>query len=155
MKHPKVWYAVTDGGRARILQKQSSEEPFSLQQEFLSHDLHQPSRRLGAAKPGRTHESAGATRHAIQPRRDLHKASKEDFVRKVAQELNAANKRGEFDLLVLAAPPHALQTLDKALDISARRKIAGRLQKDLTKLPMEALEAQFQPLRMSISAKWR
>jgi len=154
MRHPKVWYAVTDGGRARILEKQSAKEPFSLQHELLSSTLHTPSRNLGTERPGRSHESASTTRHAMQPRSDPHQNGKDAFVRKVAQKLNEASGRGEFDLLVLAAPPYALRVLNKTLDTATQDKIAGRLQKDLTKLPLDALESHFRPLQLDISAKW-
>lgn len=139
MKHPRTWYVVADGGRARILQKRPKQgdrqEAFDTRQEFVSADIHRATHDLGAERPGRVRESGMSARHAVQPRQDLHQADKQNFVHEVAAVLNAANSRDEFDALVLVAPAHALADLHQALDEPTQRKITGQLQKDLTKVP--------------------
>jgi protein required for attachment to host cells len=95
-------------------------------------------RRLGAHRssaPGRDHESATVSRHAVEPRVDLHKAEKHDFMGEVAAALNAAGAERAFDRLILVAPAHALSDLEKALDAPTRAKVTARLQKDLTHTP--------------------
>jgi protein required for attachment to host cells len=145
-----TWYVVADGGRARILQKRRKhgERPqaFDTLKEFVSDDLHRATHDLGAERPGRTRESAGSARHAVQPRQDLHQADKQNFVHEVAAALNAANARDEFDALVLVAPAHALGDLRQALDASTQRKITAQLQKDLTKVPNADLAEHFADL---------
>lgn len=135
MKHPRTWYVVTDGGRARVLQKRDTEDVFDTYREFLSEDIHLHTHELGTERPGRTQESATSVHHAVQPREDLHRADKRHFVYEVAGAINVASSRDEFDRLVLVAPAHALRELYQALDTPTQRKIAAQLQKDLTNVP--------------------
>jgi protein required for attachment to host cells len=135
MKHPRTWYVVTDGGRARILLKREEHDAFDTQREFVSADIHRHTHELGSERPGRTRESAASAHHTLQPREDLHRAEKRNFVYDVARALNEANARDEFDHLILVAPAHALGELNHALDAPTQRKIAARLQKDLTNVP--------------------
>jgi protein required for attachment to host cells len=135
MKHPRTWYVITDGGRARIVQKRDAQDTFDTHHEFVSADIHRHTHELGMERPGRTHESAGSAHHALQPREDLHQADKRNFVYEVARALNEANARGEFDRVILVAPAHALGQLNHALDAPTQRKIVAQLQKDLTNVP--------------------
>ena len=135
MKHPRTWYVVADGGRARIVQKREDEDAFDTRLELVSTEIHSHTQELGTDRPGRTHESAMSARHAIQPREDLHRASKRHFVHEVAATLVQANSRNEFDCLVLVAPAHVLGELRHALDAPTQRKLVAQLQKDLTKVP--------------------
>ena len=75
MQHPRTWYVVADGGRARIV-----------------------------------------------PKRDAQDA---------------------FDTLILVAPAHAHGALNHAVDAPTQRKIAARLQKDLTNVPNADLAKHF------------
>jgi protein required for attachment to host cells len=136
MSHPRIWYVVADGGRARIVQKR-----FDTRQQLVSPDIHRHTHDLGTERPGRTHESAMSARHGLQPRQDLHRADKRNFAHEVAAMLNAASAAGEFDALVLVAPAHVLADLHQALDASTRSKVTVQLQKDLTKVPDADLAA--------------
>jgi protein required for attachment to host cells len=135
MKHPRTWYVITDGGRARIVQKRDAQDAFDTHREFVSADIHRHTHELGMERPGRTHESASSAHHALQPREDLHRADKRDFVYEIARGLNDANARDEFDRLILVAPAHALGELNHVLNASTQRKIVAQLQKDLTNVP--------------------
>jgi protein required for attachment to host cells len=143
MKHPRTWYVVADGGRARVLQKREGRDGFDIQLELVSTEIHSSTRDLGAERPGRGHESANAAHHAVEPREDLHRAEKLQFVDEVAEALNQANARGAFDRLILVAPARALSELRDALDAETGRKVVGELQKDLTKAPVADLAQHF------------
>jgi protein required for attachment to host cells len=146
MKHPRTWYVITDGGRARIVQKRDAQDAFDTHREFVSADIHRHTHEFGMERPGRTHESAGSAHHALQPREDLHRADKRNFVYEVARALNEATARDEFDRLILVAPAHALAELNHALDAPAQRKIVAQLQKDLTNVPNADLAKHFSDL---------
>jgi protein required for attachment to host cells len=143
MKHPRTWYVVADGGRARIVQKRNGENAFDTHRELVSAEIHSHTHELGTDRPGRTHESAMSARHAMQPREDLHRADKRSFVHEVAAAVNEANTHDEFDCLVLVAPVHVLDELRHALDSPTQRKIVAQLQKDLTKVPDADLKEHF------------
>jgi protein required for attachment to host cells len=90
-----------------------------------------PSRERGSDRPGRGHESASAARHAVEPRTDPHREAKRDFARHLADRLEAA--AGSYARLLLVAPPAFLGDLREALGDAGRGKLAGTLDKDLTK----------------------
>lgn len=147
MKHQKTWYVIADGGRARFVERHEEKSTFDTVREFVSPDLHRPSHELGTERPGRTHESAGTARHAIQPRVDPHATEKHAFAAQVGNELNQASTRGEFERLVLIAPARVLHDLKVALDSAVRQKVVGQLQKDLTRIPNADLPAH-------LSSRW-
>jgi len=151
MKHSRTWYVIADGGSARILQRRDApdaHDAFDTHLEFTSPSIHKHTRELGASAPGRGHESANSARHAVEPRVDLHQAEKQSFVAELAEVLNVAGAKQEFDRLILVAPAHALADLEKGLDGPTRAKIAHRLQKDLTNVPNGSLSAHFASLTL-------
>jgi protein required for attachment to host cells len=140
MKKARLWYVIADGGRARFVAR-GEDGAFRTVQSFVAAELHQRSRDLGLDRAARVNESASPARHAIEPRRDLHEAAKDDFIRIVAEEVEAGHGRGQFDKLVLVAPPGVLTELKKALSKPIAKMIASDLQKDLTKVPDHDLGA--------------
>jgi protein required for attachment to host cells len=143
MRHPRTWYVITDGGRARFLHERDESDDLDTHREFVSANIHSRTHDLGADRPGRGHESANVAHHAVEPREDLHRSEKRTFVDEVAQALNQADVHGEFDHLVLVAPAYALTELDRALSPAASAKVAGRLQRDLTHVPNGELAEHF------------
>jgi protein required for attachment to host cells len=138
-KRNLTWFVLADGSRARFLTKRPEISGYDVVAEYESAEAHIPSHELGADHPGRTHESMGASRHAIAPRQDMHKARKTAFARDVAAHLNDANRQGLFDFLVVFAAPHTLGELRVALDAETQKRIKGEVAKDLTKLPLVEL----------------
>jgi protein required for attachment to host cells len=134
MKHAKILYVIADGGRARFVER-DEEGAFRTIASFVSSEIHERSHDLGLDRPARVKESANSARHAIQPRRDLHSAAKEDFVKHVAGEIDGEHGRGRFDKLVLVAPPRVLTELKEKLSKAMAKLVADGLQKDLTKVP--------------------
>jgi protein required for attachment to host cells len=134
MKKAKIWYVVADGGRVRFVERDGN-GAYRTVLSFVAADLHRKSSDLGRDRPARSQESAAPARHAIEPRRDLHEAAKEDFVKLVAEQLDAEHERGQFEKLVLVAPPGVLTELRQSLSKPLARLVEHDLQKDLTKVP--------------------
>ncbi|MGV1014922.1 MAG: host attachment protein, partial [Methyloceanibacter sp.] len=80
-----------------------------------------------------------------EPRRDLKEAAKEDFVKLVADELDAGYGRKQFNRLVLVAPPRALSELKKSLNKPIAQLVVDDLQKDLTNIPDHDLTGHLAP----------
>jgi protein required for attachment to host cells len=131
---------VADAGRARVLMRRA---PAGAWRELADQALENPtppSRDLGSERPGRVHESASPTRHAIEPRSDPHRAARQAFARLLADRLDAQSDR--FGRLLLVAPPAFLGELRAALGDAARARLAGSLDRDLTRLPEAELARQ-------------
>jgi protein required for attachment to host cells len=134
MKKAKLWYVIADGGRARFVE-QDDRGAFRTLSNFVSTELHKRSEELGLDRPARVQESASPARHAVEPKRDLHDAAKEDFIRTVGAELAGLQKEGSFDELVLVAPPGVIRELKDALTKPVAECVVKELHKDLTKVP--------------------
>ena len=134
MKRAKLWYVIADGGRARFVAR-DEEGAFRTLSSFVSTELHKSTHELGRDRPARVKESATPARHAVEPRRDLHEAAKDAFIRTVATELAAQLKDGKFDELVLVAPPGVIAELKDALSKPIAKLVVEELQKNLTKVP--------------------
>ncbi len=144
MKPIKTLYVIADGGRARFVERDES-GAFRTIASFVSPELHERSHDLGLDRPARVKESANAAHHAIEPRRDLHAAAKEDFVKHVAGEIDAEHGRKSFDKLVLVAPARVLTELKEKLSKAMAKLAADSLQKDLTKVPDHDLAEHLVP----------
>ena len=134
MKKPKLWYVIADGGRARFVER-DEEGAFRTLSSFVSTELHKSAHELGRDRPARVKESASPARSAVEPRRDLHEAAKEDFIRTVADTLAGDLKDGKFDELVLVAPPGVIAELKGSLSKPTAKIVVKELHKDLTKVP--------------------
>lgn len=134
MKKAKIWYVIADGGRARFVER-DDRGAFRTVSSFVSTELHAKASDLGRDRPARVMESATPGRSAVEPRRDLKEAAKQDFVKLVAEQIDAEHDRGQFDNLVLVAPPGVLTELKNHLSRAMADRVVNDLQKDLTNVP--------------------
>lgn len=129
-----LWIAIADGEHARFVQPDGNDALRTVE-ALNSASAHLRSRDLGTDRPGRSFESSSPAHHAVGQRHDLHTMEKQKFVRLVAEQLNAAATRNDFDELVLVAPPRALHELREALTPDSAAKLVGTLEHDLVKTP--------------------
>ena len=131
------WIAVADGAHCRVLVNAGKDHGLTLDREF--EQKMQPSRDINTDRPGRSFESRGPGRHAMQPPSDPHREQKRHLAHEVAHYLEEARKRGAFERLYLVASPQALGDLRAALSAEVKVKVAGELDKDLTHVPLHDL----------------
>jgi protein required for attachment to host cells len=129
----RIWIVVADGAKARFFLDHGTGEAHPVPIGEMEGD-NRPTREIGAERPGRTHESANAARHAYAPRVDWHEFEKHLFAKRVADLIASAHLRHEFDELVLVAPPRTLGELRQALPEAVHRVIRAEAHKDLTGL---------------------
>ena len=96
-------------------------------------------RELVSDRPGRGQESGNPTRHAMPSRNDPHQMQKSAFLRTVAERLNHGASEGEYDFLILFAPPRCLGELRRELSAPSRRRLKAASGKDLTKVALKSL----------------
>lgn len=138
MKKTVTWILVADGARARIFK---NEGPGKGIQPAVSEEFYKPlpkTSELGADRPGRGHESASTTRHAVDTT-DWHRFEKEKFAKEMAGILDQAGLSGAYDRLILVAPPKTLGDLRSALSPATRKKVSGEIDKDLTAVTLGEL----------------
>lgn len=143
MKRLHLWIVVADGGTARFY---ASEGKLAKLKPALPFEMRlpgQPTRALGSDKPGRVFDSAGRTRHAIEPRADWHREAERTFAREIADVLREKARESSFDRLVLVAPPKMMGDLRAEIDDATKERLVGEVVKDLTHLSPTELSAWF------------
>jgi len=130
LENGAAWFLLADGRRARIVVEErrgaALRSPDDLTMRIESDDLYDPQDR-----PPRSFDRVGAGRHAMDKGRSLHEQEEHNFLKRVAQRIGEAEKRKQFDHLVIAAPPRALGVLRELLPPAARARIRGETPKDL------------------------
>jgi protein required for attachment to host cells len=124
-----TWVCIADAGTARI--KQAIAPGSSL--TSITTLNHAPYEHGRYEEPPKTQESATTARHSFTDAEGPVRREKRDFAVTIAHFLDAAAMRGDFQRLVLAAPPKFLGDLRAALGEKARAAVAGEIDKDLTK----------------------
>jgi len=144
MTTPISWVVVADGRDGRILRTLDGHHL----EAALDHDFVGPNpldHETGPERPGRVQNSLGGGRHALEGF-DHHRAHKEEFLARIAHELDGAALAGRFERLYLIAPPQALGDLRAHLGQHAAGRIAGELALDLTHEPTHELEKRLETL---------
>lgn len=141
------WALVADGQHARILERLVPGGPWHERMDEMREIQNPPSREQGSERPGRAFDSGSVARSAMEPRQDLHEATKQRFAESLADRLEAAAASGSFASLLLVAPPTFLGYLRMALGDEARRRLRGSLDKDLTKAPLGEIAPHLSDVR--------
>jgi protein required for attachment to host cells len=134
-KRPITWIVVADGARGRFLTP--SEDSKKLVSAGLA-DLVAPQSRarprdLKSDKPGRSYSSArSGMRHALEPPHDYHKLEKHRFMVVLAEALDGACEKRQFDDIVLVAPRRSLGELRSLLSKRVLNRVRLEIAKDLT-----------------------
>lgn len=130
LENGTAWMLVADGRRARVLVEHRRgaqlEEPSDWAMEIGEDELYDPQDR-----PPRSYDRVGQGRHAIDKGRNLHEIEEEKFLKRVADRLGEAQKRNQFDHLIIAAPPRALGLLRSMLPANTQDRICATTAKDL------------------------
>lgn len=149
VKQRTVWIVVADGARARFYTL-NRERPGLVSAgiaDLVSADVHGHSRDLKSDKPGRSFGSArSGTRHSIEPRHDYHKSEKHKFSQDLAQMLETARRKRQFEALILVAPRRSLGELRELLSPGVKATLREEVAKDLTKHTVAGLWRQLSPV---------
>lgn len=132
------WIVVADGGNAKIFVSEGPGKGLRpLPEEARDAELHSAGRDILTERPGRSFDSVGGGRHAMEPPSDARRAEKVAFLSTLAAHLGDCALSGRFARLVLVAEPRALGALRQHLPDAAQKKVHGEIAKNLTKATTE------------------
>jgi protein required for attachment to host cells len=133
------WVVVCDGRKALILEnigdglfpnlhtREVKEHPLP-----MTHDQ-------GSDVPGRAFAPVGSARSAVE-QTDWHLQSEQEFLRRLAGELDHAVTSGKTEHIILVAPPRALGMLRKSATDHLHGAIKAEVAHDYVKLPVGDIE---------------
>jgi len=128
-----TWIAVVGGRKAYIFEL-GSKKNLSLVKEIIADldEVHE--------KPGRTHDSMGSGRHAIEPHTDRREVEKKDFAAKILENLSQDSKQNQFERLILISDPKMLGLINNNLDKNLIAKVQKSFSKNLAEMEISEIE---------------
>ncbi len=143
MTPTRTWIVIADGGRAKIFEHNRTGGGFEAVESGMLHAPDDDTREF-SDRPGRTFDSAGDNRHAMEPTSDPRREAKADFAKTVVAFLEDARKADRFDRLIIAAAPVTLGDLRNELNDHLKPMVHAEFDKDLTKIPTADLPKHFE-----------
>ena len=139
MKSVRTWVLIADGRCARVYETPGRAKDLEAVEGMTFETESPPSREINSDRPGRSYESKGHARHAIEAHSDPHREAKRQFAHRLAAAIDAGRAGKRFDKLVVVAPAVTMGDLRAAFSEGTRSTIASELVADLTKVPARDL----------------
>jgi len=130
------WLVVANSSLARIFKIEKRHELKEI--KILEHPesrLHNID--LVSDKPGRDFESSGTRRHALEAKTLPKRLEFAIFAKDIADFLENARNKGEFDSLYIAANPSLLGLLRESLHSATLKLIKAEVDKDFTQMKIQ------------------
>lgn len=138
-----IWVLVADGEKALFLRNEGDATYPDLSVVRKVEEENPPTREQGSDRPGRYSDGPTVHRSAVDDT-DWHRLAKGRFAEDLAERLYKLAHRGEFDEIVLVAPPLILGEIRKKLHKEVVDKVSAEVPKTLTNLPVPDIEAILQ-----------
>lgn len=134
-----VWVVVADGEKALFLRNEGDRKYPNLEVLRSVHEDNPPTHEQGTDRPGRFSDGPTLHRSAVEET-DWHRIEKERFAKSIAERLYRAAHRGEFERLVVAAPPVVMGEMRKEFHKEVEQRIIGEVPKTLTNHTIDEIE---------------
>lgn len=138
--HNKALILIADGQKYLLLRNHGDFRLPALKVEASAEQPGQPTRALGSDQPGRAFASSGSTRSAVG-QTNFHQLEKDQFAAGAAALLSRRAQAGDFEELIVVAPPRTLAELRKHYDKAVLSRLVAEVDKDLTKHPVDEITA--------------
>ena len=134
-----IWVVVADGEKALFLRNQGDALFPNLEVIREMKEENPPTLEQGTDRPGRYHDGPNAQRSAVEDT-DWHRAQKERFADEIAQRLYKSAHRGDFEKVVIVAPPLVLGELRRKMHKEVTDRVVAEIPKTLTGHPVYEIE---------------
>ena len=142
LKHG-IWVLVADGEKALLLKNAGDNKFPNLEVVQIMEQENPPTREQGSDSPGRYNDGPSVHRSAVEDT-DWHRIGKERFADEIAARLYKLAHGGEFDSIVLVAPPMMLGAMRKKLHKEVGDKVTAEIPKTMTNHAIPEIEAFLQ-----------
>jgi len=133
------WVLAADSSYAKLLQSDSRTAPLTLREELEHPQARMKNGDLISDSSGRSFDSGGQGRHAMEPVTDAKSTEAQRFARGLCDKLRQAVLENQFEKLYIVAAPAFLGILRECLDDNVKSRIAGEIAKDVAKQTPEAI----------------
>ncbi|RWM39163.1 host attachment family protein [Mesorhizobium sp.] len=138
-----LWVVVADGEKALFLRNEGDSKFPNLEVVQEMEQENPATREQGSDRPGRYSDGPTVHRSAVEDT-DWHRLGKERFADNIAGRLYKLAHRGEFDEIVLIAPPQVLGEMRQKLHKEVSGKVKAEIPKTLTNHTISEIESLLQ-----------
>lgn len=143
-KVPRIWILTADRHHVRVFSKPNGHLEEIAAAAPSSRDL-EPGMTNDAIGRGAS-SASGVIHHKLEPRTSPEEKESRAFAQDIAQWLDDAVGKDAFDRLVIAAAPHMLGDLRKAMNKHVQDRIVAEVDKDLVKMDDRELFAELEKI---------
>ncbi len=137
----KMWVLVAESSRARLFETDRAHGPLRELEDFVHPAARQHERELNTDLPGRTFDSAGQGRHAMEEPTRPKVSEAEEFARQLAARLEDARTEHCYARLGLIAAPAFLGLLRQHLSAETQKLVSFTLDKNLAHMETDQIGA--------------
>lgn len=134
-----VWVVVADGEKALFLRNEGDALHPDFQVVRQMREENPPTREQGTDRPGRYSDGPSIHRSAVQDT-DWHRVQKERFADEIAERLYGFAHHGDYQKLILIAPPVVLGEMRRKLHKEVADRLVAEIPKTLTNHPVPEIE---------------
>jgi len=134
-----AWVVACDGRKALILENVGDAKFPNLRTRETYEHADEPTHVLGTAPPGRSYQSVGNRRSAVD-QTDLHDETERLFLRNLAGRLDAAISERKTKAIIMVAAPRALGMIREVYSPALGHAIVHEIAKDVVKQPIHEIE---------------
>ena len=131
---------VADGRKMLFLRNHGDAAQINLRVEAHREQENPPNRDQASDAPGRSFASVGSSGSTMEET-DFHQIAEDRFAAEAADLLRQRALSGDFETLVVVAPPRTLGELRKHYHKEVASRIINEINKDLTGCPINEIEA--------------
>lgn len=125
-----LWILVADSVHGRMFTTPDS-RMISEVADYAHSASRQHERDLISDEPGRSFDSAGQGRHAMEPKHSAHDHEADEFAGQLAEVLEQGRTEHRYDQLVLIAPPEFLGRIRNHLSKPTAQTVVAEIDKNL------------------------
>ncbi|PZN51760.1 MAG: Host attachment protein [Proteobacteria bacterium] len=134
LKHG-LWIVVADGEKALFLKNEGDAKFPDFQVVRAMEQDNPATREQGAERPGR-HSDGPSPHNSAYDETDWHKLNKARFAEEIAEHLYKRAHRGDFEEIVIVAPPQLLGEIRRKLHKEVTDRVRAEIPKTLTNQPV-------------------
>lgn len=135
-----AWVVVADGEKALFLRNEGDAKYPNLEVFREVRDENPPTHEQGTDRPGRLNDGAGGLHKSAVQETDWHRIEKERFAKEIAERLYKAAHRGDYEKLIIVAPPLVMGEMRKELHKEVAERVIAEVPKTLTNHPIDEIE---------------
>jgi len=132
LKTGMTWVVVADSSQAEIYSRAKRFSQLEAVQSLREPAARSKEQNLVTDAPGRSFDSGGQGRHAMEPDHTEKQNLRIKFADQIADVLEAGRQAGHFKQLILVAAPALLGELRAQLDDATVKLVRDEIDKDMT-----------------------